>query len=205
MARLSASLALLAAAFALTAVAEESSGEIRSALSFDDACGSAGPEGCSLEMRQLRVAQSSVSSEKQALEQMQNDADEEAQEDAAHEDQRVATDPVVAAAVGKCLNAQDILIWNGRGKQAFDHDLAYCGRKCAAGVPCTKDCMHGEIRRYSLPCAGCMANLVQCSASPKCINQCITGQSPACNKCVKAKCRPAFVACSGLDAGGHDH
>eukprot|EP00933_Yihiella_yeosuensis_P055149 TRINITY_DN5383_c1_g1_i1.p1 TRINITY_DN5383_c1_g1~~TRINITY_DN5383_c1_g1_i1.p1 ORF type:complete len:229 (+),score=54.10 TRINITY_DN5383_c1_g1_i1:84-770(+) len=102
----------------------------------------------------------------------------------------------------KCRNHHDMMVWNGKGKIEFDRDSAFCGRRCAAGHACTASCL-AEKRAYSKGCSNCMASLISCAASPKCINQCIAGQSPACNHCVRHKCRPAFKRCSGLNAGGH--
>ncbi|CAE7213844.1 unnamed protein product [Symbiodinium necroappetens] len=102
---------------------------------------------------------------------------------------------------GKCQNPTDLKIWKSGGRRSFDSALNHCGRSCAAGFPCTQDCM--KKQGYSAGCAGCMAQLVGCSRD-NCINQCISSDSsPACTGCVKKHCRPKMKGCSGFNVGGH--
>ena len=42
---------------------------------------------------------------------------------------------------GKCQNPTDLKIWKSGGRRSFDSALNHCGRSCAAGFPCTQDCM----------------------------------------------------------------
>ncbi|CAE8591382.1 unnamed protein product [Polarella glacialis] len=181
-----AALVLLFALFAFSgaALADDLADE-QAALAAEDACLASG-EDCSLELRQLRAAKK-----------VEFEAEAEAEAEAEESEEQ--------AEVGgaRCMDDADQKIWTNGGHAKFDKDLEFCGRQCAAGYPCTRDCMKNKVK-YSPGCAGCMAGLVQCSASPNCINQCISGQTPNCNACVKAKCRPKFFACSGLaGAGGH--
>ncbi|CAE7468260.1 unnamed protein product [Symbiodinium sp. CCMP2592] len=155
--------------------------DVDTALASDDVC-EAGQD-CSLELRQLRGIKVHY------LEALEDDEEESA---------KVEEEAELEG--GGCTGAADMGVWKGGGKKSFDAALNHCGRSCAAGFPCTKDCM--QKKGYSDGCASCMAQLVGCSRD-HCMNQCITNdKAPACTHCVKANCRPKMKACSGLNAGG---
>jgi len=102
---------------------------------------------------------------------------------------------------GKCMNNKDLKIWKGGGKQQYDAAMDHCGTSCAAGFPCTRDCMkkHG----YSTGCSSCMAHAVECGRD-HCLSQCISNHnSKACMHCNKKSCRPVMKRCSGWSVGGH--
>jgi len=102
---------------------------------------------------------------------------------------------------GKCMNNKDLKIWKGGGKHQYDAAMDHCGTSCAAGFPCTRDCMkkHG----YSTGCASCMAHAVECGRD-HCLSACISNhKSKACLHCNKKSCRPVMKRCSGWAVGGH--
>mmetsp|Transcript_7461 Transcript_7461/g.15798 ORF Transcript_7461/g.15798 Transcript_7461/m.15798 type:complete len:175 (-) Transcript_7461:180-704(-) len=158
------------------------SDDIEAAMATDDTCAAGGD--CSLELNQLRGIKVHYL---------------EALEDEEEESTQVEEDAELEG--GGCTDAADLGVWKGGGRRSFDAALNHCGRSCAAGFPCTKDCM--QKKGYSAGCASCMAQLVGCSRD-HCMNQCITNdKAPACTHCVKASCRHKMKACSGLNAGGH--
>ncbi|CAJ1394487.1 unnamed protein product [Effrenium voratum] len=168
---------LLLAFVAFAAVRSE---KVDTALETDDACAADGD--CSLELNQLRGVKLH---------------DAEAAEDMVDEEEIVTE----GEEGGACTNSKDLGVWKHGGRKGFDGALNQCGRSCAAGFPCTKDCM--SKKGYSTGCASCMAHLVECSRD-KCLNQCISNdKSSACTGCVKKSCRPSMKQCSGLNAGGH--
>jgi hypothetical protein len=120
-------------------------------------------------------------------------ADEEEEEDEDEEEDSELTG-------AKCRTGVDQKVWKSGGKRHFDAALNHCGRSCAAGFPCTKDCM--RKRGYTAGCASCMADLVGCGRD-NCLNQCISNdKSKACTHCVRVKCRPRMKRCSGMALGG---
>ncbi|CAE6955723.1 unnamed protein product [Symbiodinium natans] len=162
--------------------------DMDAALASDDAC--AVGEDCSLELHQLRGMKVDYL-----------EALEDASDDQEDEEEAVYVEEEAELEGGGCTNSNDMKVWKHGGRKSFDASLNHCGRSCAAGYPCTKDCM--QKKGYSSGCAGCMAQLVGCSRD-HCMNQCITNdKSPACTHCVKSSCRPKMKACSGLNAGGH--
>eukprot|EP00933_Yihiella_yeosuensis_P041595 TRINITY_DN359_c0_g1_i1.p1 TRINITY_DN359_c0_g1~~TRINITY_DN359_c0_g1_i1.p1 ORF type:complete len:255 (-),score=73.15 TRINITY_DN359_c0_g1_i1:197-886(-) len=224
-------LAITLVAYAALVSAEDAAME--AALAADDLCLANGGEDCSMELRQLRgEVQEHQASELSQQEQQELEDREEAQAEAeeataaetdvtdeasdeaeaqmSQEEQDAFEETLKLDAEdledetyrGRCRNGHDMKIWKNGGHRLFDKALAKFGRQCVAGVPCTKGLLHKKAG-YTWKCAGCMAGLVACSASPKCIGVCIAGQTPACNHCVKHKCRPRFKRCSGLNAGGH--
>ncbi|CAJ1356809.1 unnamed protein product [Effrenium voratum] len=157
--------------------------DVETALEADDAC--AAGEDCSLELNQLRGMKVNY------LEALMDDEDEE---------QEIEVEDDIEGS-GACTNHADLHTWKSGGRKSFDGSLNQCGRSCAAGFPCTKDCM--SKKGYSAGCASCMAHLVECSRD-KCINQCISNDKGAsCGGCVKKACRPSMKQCSGFNAGGH--
>ena len=164
---------LLLAFVAFAAVRSE---KVDTALETDDACAADGD--CSLELNQLRGVKLH---------------DAEAAEDMVDEEEIVTE----GEEGGACTNSKDLGVWKHGGRKGFDGALNQCGRSCAAGFPCTKDCM--SKKGYSTGCASCMAHLVECSRD-KCLNQCISNdKSSACTGCVKKSCRPSMKQCSGLN------
>jgi hypothetical protein len=102
---------------------------------------------------------------------------------------------------GKCMNKHDLKIWKSGGKQQYDAAMDHCGTSCAAGFPCTRDCM--QKKGYSSGCASCMAHAVECGRD-HCLSQCISNhKSKGCLHCNKQKCRPVMKKCSGWAVGGH--
>eukprot|EP00933_Yihiella_yeosuensis_P041605 TRINITY_DN359_c0_g1_i8.p1 TRINITY_DN359_c0_g1~~TRINITY_DN359_c0_g1_i8.p1 ORF type:complete len:250 (-),score=64.29 TRINITY_DN359_c0_g1_i8:147-803(-) len=209
-------------ALAAVAVAEDVS--LDTALAADDLCQANG-ENCGVELLQVKGemkaaaieesqadAEADTEAEAEAYADADADADAEAEADTemSQEEQDAFEESLKLDAAdmedesyrGYCRNRHDMKIWKNGGHRLFDKALAKFGRQCVAGVPCTKSLLHKKAG-YSWKCASCMAGLVACSASPKCIGVCIAGQTPACNHCVKHKCRPRFKRCSGLNAGGH--
>ncbi|CAE7444083.1 unnamed protein product [Symbiodinium sp. CCMP2456] len=169
---------------AFLAFATASGEDIEAAMAVDDTCTAGGD--CSLELHQLRGMK---------VDYLEAIRDETEVEVKAHEQ----LDEELEG--GKCQNPTDLKIWKSGGRRSFDSALNHCGRSCAAGIPCTQDCM--KKQGYSAGCAGCMAQLVGCSRD-NCINQCISSDSsPACTGCVKKHCRPKMKGCSGFNVGGH--
>ncbi|CAE7210430.1 unnamed protein product [Symbiodinium pilosum] len=160
--------------------------DVAEALASDDVCASG--QDCSLELSQLRGMKVHY------LDALMDDTEE-------NEEEAVEVEEDAEMEGGGCTNSHDIGVWKHGGRRSFDAALNSCGRGCAAGFPCTKDCM--QRKGYSGGCASCMAQLVGCSRD-HCMNQCISNdKSPACTHCVKSSCRPKMKACSGLNAGGH--
>jgi hypothetical protein len=146
--------------------------------------------------------------------QAENDATMAAAEDEEAESQQVEDEEVEEAADetaededgaevtgGKCSNHGDMKVWKSGGKAQYDNALDHCGTSCAAGFPCTRDCMkkHG----YSTGCASCMAHAVECGRD-HCLSQCISNhKSKGCLHCNKKACRHVMKRCSGWAVGGH--
>ncbi|CAE7948012.1 unnamed protein product [Symbiodinium sp. KB8] len=126
--------------------------DVATALASDDVC-EAGQD-CSLELNQLRGIKVHYLEALEEDEEQSTQGEEEAELEG-----------------GGCTGATDMKIWKRGGKRSFDAALNSCGRGCAAGFPCTKDCM--QKKGYSGSCASCMAQLVGCSRD-HCMNQCIT-------------------------------
>merc|ERR1711879_89138 len=79
------------------------------------------------------------------------------------------------------MNKHDLKVWKSGGKQEYDAAMDHCGTSCAAGFPCTRDCM--KKRGYSDGCASCMAHAVECGRD-HCLSQCISNHnSKACLHC----------------------
>ena len=117
-------LRILAALLAFVAARGE---DIEAAMAADDTCASGGD--CSLELHQLRGMKVDYL---EALEDASND--EEDEEEAVYVEEEVEG--------GSCTNANDMKVWKHGGRKSFDASLNHCGRSCAAGYPCTKDCRH---------------------------------------------------------------
>ena len=110
--------------------------DVTEALASDDVC--ADGQECSLELHQLRGMKVDYL---EALEDASND--EEDEEEAVYVEEEVEG--------GSCTNANDMKVWKHGGRKSFDASLNHCGRSCAAGYPCTKDCRHvcfGVLRPF---------------------------------------------------------
>merc|ERR1719238_2030436 len=117
-------------------------------------------------------------------------------EEATQEEEETAED--VDLTGGKGMNHHDLKVWKSGGKQQYDAALDHCGTSCAAGFPCTKDCM--KKKGYSDGCASCMAHAVECGRD-HCLSQCISNhKSKGCLHCNLKKCRPVMKRCSGWAA-----
>lgn len=196
--------------------------KLDSALAGDDAC-NGGAQECGVELRQLRgdvnrvdeegiaeqsYTQASERDTEAAAEDRALDSEEAQEEMAIDEGEEVAAEgdaeqeQDAGVTGGKCMTKQDLKVWvEGGGKLHYDTAMDHCGTSCAAGFPCTRDCMkkHG----YSTGCASCMAHAVECGRD-KCLGQCISNhKSPECLHCNKKRCRPVMKKCSGWAVGGH--
>ncbi|CAE6955713.1 unnamed protein product [Symbiodinium natans] len=141
--------------------------DMDAALASDDAC--AVGEDCSLELHQLRGMKVDYL-----------EALEDASDDQEDEEEAVYVEEEAELEGGGCTNSNDMKVWKHGGRKSFDASLNHCGRSCAAGYPCTKDCLLRRLcgiqdcmqkKGYSSGCAGCMAQLVGCSRD-HCMNQC---------------------------------
>ena len=101
---------------------------------------------------------------------------------------------------GECANSADAEVMKFTDIVGLSH---VCGFDCVGQVPtCAQTCIEGKTG-LSGGCAGCHADLINCSIQ-KCATGCATDpKSAGCESCqAEAGCAAAFAQCSGLDGGG---
>ena len=131
--------------------------------------------------------------------------------------QRASHDTPLHDHDGSCTgNAADASIWYGHGgARRFGWQMHGCGQTCWGGEACVAYCFSnkGDSDKqlgygatvadvYSRPCAACMGRMAACTKD-NCFWQCaIAGSSnpKGCQDCSVAKCRPAFLVCTGFSA-----
>ena len=118
----------LRAFFVLLSFASAFGQDMDAALASDDAC--AVGEDCSLELHQLRGMKVDYL-----------EALEDASDDQEDEEEAVYVEEEAELEGGGCTNSNDMKVWKHGGRKSFDASLNHCGRSCAAGYPCTKDCL----------------------------------------------------------------
>eukprot|EP00727_Mastigamoeba_balamuthi_P012951 m51a1_g8279 hypothetical protein (122) ;mRNA; f:97157-97603 len=105
---------------------------------------------------------------------------------------------VAAVALADCNNAADKAIFAAQ-YNTFHATLQQCSVSCWGAKDCVTNCVV-RTTGLSASCALCFGTDAQCMAR-YCITKCATSpSSQACLDCHTAKCYPAMLTCTNVDA-----